>query len=411
MTPERIASILAVPGSGRKLNLVVSHMGKEQPHRGWLEDDDGAVHGRLENFKFNFLKFAPVSAEERKYYINNGSKSSHVSKQFFVPPLDERINYVGNVIEIQGYLKGLGAFSTDSMIEFTSSASRIEILFHAHGWSGFAAIEVNGERVDTVDLFNQEIAIIRRVNIANDDGKTLNIRVVPLLPTNNQSQGSEILLEGYIEYSTDVELADFVEPIATNKGGGFRKRFYEILNEMPDDAMILDVGGGPRQLGDPRYINLDYSSLDEPNIYGDGCSLPFRNESIDFIYTAAVLEHVKDPRQFGKEIHRVLKPGGYLLANSAFMQPVHSEGQHFFNLTPYGIELVFQEFTEKNVWWETAFAHTIEWMVNLSAVKNVSPDDISEFLRISKIIDENITPDRGMYFASGVWLEACKPIF
>lgn len=410
MTPSQIANLLSVPGSNQNLHLIVTHRGKNAPYRGWLEDNEGKIWGRLENFKFNFLKFSPVTDIERKSFADQGAQVSYIRKTTFVHPMDDRISYCGKIVEIDGYLKGLVTFDADSSIQFRSEAPQVEILLHAHSWSGCAAIVVNGDHVETVDLFNQEISIIKRVMLTNEDRAILDIRIMPVQPANARSQGSQILLEGYVEYSDELEPPEFVEPPATNKGGGFRKRFYEIASKLAGDAVILDVGGGKRQLGDARYINLDYSSLEEPDIYGDGCRLPFRDESIDFVYTAAVLEHVRDPRKVGKEIHRVLKPGGHVLANSAFMQPVHSEGQHFFNLTPYGIDLVFREFKEREIWWETAFAHTMEWIVRLSEVKNVAHADIAEFLRIARLIDQDVTPERGMYFASGVWLEARKPV-
>ena len=39
-------------------------------------------------------------------------------------------------------------------------------------------------------------------------------------------------------------------------------------------------------------------------MYGDATKLPFRNESVDFVYTAAVLEHVRNPLIVGSEISR-----------------------------------------------------------------------------------------------------------
>jgi len=41
-----------------------------------------------------------------------------------------------------------------------------------------------------------------------------------------------------------------------------------------------------------------------------GESLPFSDNSIDYLYSNAVLEHVIDPEQTLKEIYRVLKKGG-----------------------------------------------------------------------------------------------------
>jgi SAM-dependent methyltransferase len=52
----------------------------------------------------------------------------------------------------------------------------------------------------------------------------------------------------------------------------------------------------------------------DPDIVRDakGENLPFDSNSIDFIFSSSVLEHVQDPERVLKEAVRVLKPGGYL---------------------------------------------------------------------------------------------------
>jgi len=44
-------------------------------------------------------------------------------------------------------------------------------------------------------------------------------------------------------------------------------------------------------------------------------SLPFDNNSYDIVVAKDILEHLKDPLNLGKEIHRVLKPNGYAVIN------------------------------------------------------------------------------------------------
>jgi SAM-dependent methyltransferase len=52
----------------------------------------------------------------------------------------------------------------------------------------------------------------------------------------------------------------------------------------------------------------------DPDIVRDakGEDLPFASNSIDFVFSSSVLEHVQDPEMVLKEAVRVLKPGGYL---------------------------------------------------------------------------------------------------
>jgi len=59
----------------------------------------------------------------------------------------------------------------------------------------------------------------------------------------------------------------------------------------------------------------------------DAQSLPYRDESFDFITCHAILHHVPHPEQVLREVHRLLKPGGRAL---------------IFEPTRYGTELVFK---------------------------------------------------------------------
>lgn len=59
----------------------------------------------------------------------------------------------------------------------------------------------------------------------------------------------------------------------------------------------------------------------------DAQSLPYRDESFDFITCHAILHHVPHPEEVLREVHRLLKPGGRALV---------------FEPTRYGTELVFK---------------------------------------------------------------------
>lgn len=408
MQPSKFLKLLAVPGTDEALSLVVSGYADDEPYNGWVEDAEGRVWGRLDAFRFRFVKFDPVAGAERQQLIDEGPNDIRVPASAYTSALDERCKWVGNTIEVEGYLKGFDGAGSGEAMAFGSDASSIELLLHAHGWSGIARIEVNGIDQQNIDLFNRENAIVKRIKFSNPDRLKLEIRVVPNGRA-SESQGSQILVDGLIEYFDEFVVPKYNKTSERNRGGAFRHRFFEIADRLAADAVILDVGGGRRQLDDERYINLEYSSFEEPDIFGDATMLPFRNSCIDFVYTAAVLEHVRDPLKMGREIHRVMKPGCTVLANSAFMQPVHSEGQHFFNLTPYGIDLTFELFKDRNVWWETDFASTIRWFVDVAQIrKTTTGEKVDNFIALADEFSSKIPDERGMYLASGVWLEGIK---
>jgi SAM-dependent methyltransferase len=54
--------------------------------------------------------------------------------------------------------------------------------------------------------------------------------------------------------------------------------------------------------------------LDGTLVHGDGEELPFPDRSFDLVYSWGVIHHSPDPPSVVRQIHRVLKPGGELIA-------------------------------------------------------------------------------------------------
>lgn len=99
----------------------------------------------------------------------------------------------------------------------------------------------------------------------------------------------------------------------------------------PEETKILDVGGGYGATGNflfgdnisskndiVFYVNLDVSNemlkySPYSNILGIGESIPFSDNSFDYIVMTEVLEHVIDKEKTLQECYRVLKLNGILL--------------------------------------------------------------------------------------------------
>lgn len=93
------------------------------------------------------------------------------------------------------------------------------------------------------------------------------------------------------------------------------------------DKDVLDVGVIIRRdwVG-PGYQTFGRSDCD---ITGDLQDLAgWVPESLDAIICTEVLEHVEDPMQAVREMHRVLRPGGVLLASAPFLWPWHGTADY-----------------------------------------------------------------------------------
>ena len=66
----------------------------------------------------------------------------------------------------------------------------------------------------------------------------------------------------------------------------------------------------------------------------DGVHIPFRDSSLDLIYSHQVMEHVRYPESVLKEARRTLRPGGYFIGSTSHLEPYHSNS--YWNFTPWG---------------------------------------------------------------------------
>ncbi len=126
--------------------------------------------------------------------------------------------------------------------------------------------------------------------------------------------------------------------------GGFTRddeaiAFYTRVNALVSpDMVVVDLGAGRGSRFDAgsapfrktfcnfqgrvkRVIGLDvdpvvktHPHLDEVHVIEPGGPLPLADASVDVIVCEWVLEHVEHPEAFGRELARVLKPGGWLCA-------------------------------------------------------------------------------------------------
>jgi SAM-dependent methyltransferase len=139
-------------------------------------------------------------------------------------------------------------------------------------------------------------------------------------------------------------------PVAARNIEAFRR----LLLEKDPRPCVLVIGGGwlgagmQPLLADPRIdcVESDVWLSGRTDLLCDAHRIPFACGAFDGVVIQAVLEHVADPEQCVREIRRVLKRGGLVYAETAFMQQVHAGRHDFARFTPVGHRRLFRGFKQ-----------------------------------------------------------------
>lgn len=131
------------------------------------------------------------------------------------------------------------------------------------------------------------------------------------------------------------------------------RRLGELLASV-DHPAVLIIGGRVAGAGIEEllrspgieFVETDIQPGPRTQLICDAHALPFAGSTFDAVIAQAVLEHVVDPYRCASEMHRVLKEGGMVYAETPFMQQVH-EGRHdFTRFTHLGHRRLFRHFEE-----------------------------------------------------------------
>ena len=156
------------------------------------------------------------------------------------------------------------------------------------------------------------------------------------------------------------------------------------------ESLVIDVGAGQCELKHffpgARYMgvdlgigdaNWDYSKL---AICCDVQRLPIANAVADAALSLWVMEHLTQPIKMVKEMHRILKPGGKVLAFVPFVIHEHQSPHDFYRYTRYGVKYMFEEagFTDIELSADSSpeFAMGYEahkWLLKLAKRLTMSP--------------------------------------
>lgn len=130
----------------------------------------------------------------------------------------------------------------------------------------------------------------------------------------------------------------------------------ELREKLFQDMIRRSYGYSSMQVGvreakyAPHWISVDLYDTSYLIDYNyDINDLKFPSDTFDFVACLAVLEHIPTPQQAIAEMCRVLKPGGEIWVEVPFNQPYHLAPKDYWRVTPDGLRIWMQNFTELNV--------------------------------------------------------------
>lgn len=116
---------------------------------------------------------------------------------------------------------------------------------------------------------------------------------------------------------------------------------------------LLDFGCGSKPYKDlfsvDEYIGIDFVNEGHPHdneqidVYYDGKTIPFPENSFDSILCSEVFEHVFNLPEILAELNRVLKPGGKILITCPFVWKEHELPHDYARYTLFALKDLLQK--------------------------------------------------------------------
>ncbi len=366
--------------------------------------EDRAV-GTVEHFKYDFLvEPQPLPIPERPLVVAEVG--------------ERRIAADGTDVERQGpwVPDGTGALLSTGVIgdalvleaEFTDLIVRMR----SQPTGGIVDVFIDGIPSLTVDLYQTEGTQNLAVRVASD--LPLARREVAVRARGHAHRdaiGKSVLVEGFILYGPSGTTTGFGPPRAVNRGNPYSPYLERWLATIPAGQPVLEFGGGDRRSCRPGHLNLEYLKFELADGFADIHAIPFADDTFAATWTQAVFEHIDDPFQAARELIRVTRPGGLVMTEVAFMQPLHAVPYHFFNMTTWGVQALFESCEILECDWFGDLSTTVEWLaqsVNLHV--KVDPAELASIIEKFRSYDKLVSHTELRAAASAVYLIARKPV-
>ena len=137
---------------------------------------------------------------------------------------------------------------------------------------------------------------------------------------------------------------------------------------------MLDAGAGDapyrNEFSHTRYESADFHQVDK--IYAqstyvcDLAAIPVEDARFEFIVFNQVMEHLPDPANVLRELHRVLQPGGQVLYTGPLFYEEHEQPYDFYRYTQFGVRFLFESagFRIHRLDWLEGYFGTVAYQLN-----------------------------------------------
>lgn len=181
-------------------------------------------------------------------------------------------------------------------------------------------------------LFRRNRELVRDISAHFNLFKTWGLlRQEPKVLVEDAALKERLENDQFARYAMYLDISDFVE---------------KTINR-PDfqDPAIIEFGGsnGVIKLMFQKHayeIADNYPKIDIQDL-GD-----FKSDHYDFVILDQVLEHVLDPAKAIKEVHRILKKGGWLIATTPFLVKIHYVPTDYWRFTRDGLRQLLSGYSE-----------------------------------------------------------------
>lgn len=208
--------------------------------------------------------------------------------------------------------------------------------------------------------------------------------------------------------------------LETGQTNDYSSGALQIINQISDNGVFIDLGCGIRRKQDVRRngLYLDAVHFRGVDVVSTRPRLPFRENCVDAVVSLSVFEHLPDPFSMADEIFRVLRPGGIIWIETAFMQPLHADPSHYFNMTMEGLLRTFSAFLieEHGVLPHQSPSYSLRMQFNHvmpylrdEAWKQTLNEWLAKLYSDGGSLDEALGPVGRNTLAAGVYLRGRKP--